>query len=1181
MANYFDESYYLKAKLAQLKGSTDANGNAWTEASLKSAISDLGMTPEMHYEAFGRGERLNPNPYFNESEYLSAKLKQLESVGDKGPNGNGWTLNSLAKAISDLGLTPAQHYEMVGAYETNANGTLINPSNAFDANAYFSAKLAQMQAKGESLGDKPASALTVAEVVAAVKAAGISPVTHYEAFGAQEAGAQGVPLVQTVPVTQRVTNDTAGRAITGENVPGNYNPASAGPAAAVAAPVTKPADIGAKAPASVSPPVVAPGSSLPVPGDTNYVIPPAGLTDTNAKPVIPPSTTVGTGPNAGFIVVDTATGKGTVIKPDGTTQGTVDVPVSGGVITPPKPDAPVIDGSGNNTNDKPADNGGKPIVPSPDPDPTPTPTPPPAATFKTVAIDADDTDPQAALFTDADAAAHTKGLLLSGGSANAEVLVARVATVPAADAALAAKSPHGMTMTATSGFKAGEVMVALADGAANGAAQTVKVDLQGVTIGKAAAAVADADYAAQAVKGFHVVDKTGAEFADWAEDVKTYRHNVDVTVTGDNSVQLSSLNLPPDLFKVSGTGNLTLNNVLAQGLKGGTPAATDGIIAYNATGLSGKLTMEVVANDGTGGNSINLANVSLAANKTLNLNLVDKLTTGTDLTVGLKGGMATDIRLDDGWTQSLVLTGSATADTVTLGMAAGAADAVNFKLAANLGAGNDTIILDAGTALPANFVFAADSAINGGDGTDTLKLTGAGWNHRLLNLRTDTSLDKIEKIDLSGVTGVTIDLTGQKEKFDINYGTGNTVLGEYKDVTATSATAQKVYVTDAEVSGAEAHAKGLRLSGGGVDAELLIARVASTPQSTLSGAKKLNDTDITVLNGFKAKDVAIALATGASTAADQTLSIDLQGVTIGKTAASMADYGTESAKGFHVVNNAGTNFTDWANDISTYKYNVDLNITGENSVQFAQSNLPPAEFTIAGTGNLTLNNVVAQAVKGGEGAGVITYNAEALTGKLTMEVVGNDTQVSSAYTGHSIDLANITLAETKALYLNLVDQMTTDSHEFAVKLNPAFNTDIRLAKGWNNDLKLAGSSMADTVTLGLASDIGDTVSFKLAVDLGGGNDTFILDAGAALPANFTFEAGSTLNGGAGDDTLKLTGAGWNGHLLNLQGVGTLESIEHIDLTGISGMTINITGAAGSIDIIGAAGNTVNWLPVAP
>ena len=300
MATWFDEAYYLKAKLAQLKavGEKDGNGNDYTLTTLKKAIADNGMTPEEHYNAYGRSEGVNPNAYFNEAEYLQAKLEQLHSVNETDAHGNPYTLTTLKEAIANIGLTPAEHYELYGSHETNKDGTLINPSNAFDANAYAAAKLHQLQ-HGTAEERAAWADKTPADVMDAIRDAGMSPVTHYMTYGAAEANAGKVPMVQTVPSEQRVANDPH-RDDFGQNVPSNYNAPTPAPSEADAAPVTKPADMGGMASTDISPQVVSPDKPVAVPGDNGYVAPPAGTVDTNDHPVVPV-----VDPDSGLLVVPT------------------------------------------------------------------------------------------------------------------------------------------------------------------------------------------------------------------------------------------------------------------------------------------------------------------------------------------------------------------------------------------------------------------------------------------------------------------------------------------------------------------------------------------------------------------------------------------------------------------------------------------------------------------------------------------------------------------------------------------------------------------------------------------------------------------------------------------------------------------------------------------------------------
>jgi hypothetical protein len=271
MAGFFDQNYYLDLKLKQLTSvdKLDSTTNQpYTKEGLLAAFARAGLTPEQHYEKFGRSESLNPNPYFNEYEYLQAKVNQLRSVGEKDGGGNDYTRESLVRLLDFLGLTPAEHYERYGSHERDKDNNFINPSNSFDANGYYSAKLAELQATDPSW--------TIDRLVDALKESGLSPVSHYEAFGAGEAEVSGIPMVQTVPEVSRVYDDKT-REDFGEVVPQNPAPATVPPVGNdKGRKVANPADVGQKVPESLSPPVERPERNLnpaPEPDGDN---PPAG-----------------------------------------------------------------------------------------------------------------------------------------------------------------------------------------------------------------------------------------------------------------------------------------------------------------------------------------------------------------------------------------------------------------------------------------------------------------------------------------------------------------------------------------------------------------------------------------------------------------------------------------------------------------------------------------------------------------------------------------------------------------------------------------------------------------------------------------------------------------------------------------------------------------------------------------
>lgn len=226
---YFDAHYYSTVKLAQLAAANakDKNDEARTSSSLAQAFEAGGMTPQSHYETYGRREGLNPNPYFNEYEYIRAKTAQLNSIGAKDSAGKAYTPENLTALLDSTNLLPVEHYERYGKYETDAKGHLINPSNVFDANAYLSAKLWDVWTSGAEVNGKEGEAVSMADLVAAMKASGMSPVTHYSLYGAEETYLYSF-YAQTVPMSQRVPEDPE-RAVTGDAAPANYSPATPAP----------------------------------------------------------------------------------------------------------------------------------------------------------------------------------------------------------------------------------------------------------------------------------------------------------------------------------------------------------------------------------------------------------------------------------------------------------------------------------------------------------------------------------------------------------------------------------------------------------------------------------------------------------------------------------------------------------------------------------------------------------------------------------------------------------------------------------------------------------------------------------------------------------------------------------------------------------------------------------------
>lgn len=193
--SWFNEEYYLQSKLAQLRATDPSNPAAVSVAALQVALQEAGFTPQSHFEAFGAQELTSPNPFFNATEYLEAKVRQLNSSEDE-PR-NDWTLDDVVAAIQGAGMTPWTHYQQFGWKEG------VNPSNSFDLNAYFESKLALLQR------DDPEGGWTLDSVKAAFAEVGVDPVTHYALVGETEGvEVAEVPSEEQVPSDGRELGDT-------------------------------------------------------------------------------------------------------------------------------------------------------------------------------------------------------------------------------------------------------------------------------------------------------------------------------------------------------------------------------------------------------------------------------------------------------------------------------------------------------------------------------------------------------------------------------------------------------------------------------------------------------------------------------------------------------------------------------------------------------------------------------------------------------------------------------------------------------------------------------------------------------------------------------------------------------------------------------------------------------------
>ena len=185
MANptWFDETFYLNGKLAQLKAVDPKgklnDGKVWSSVDdVKAALKAAGYEGDeglyQHFVDFGMDENISPNKAFDAMFYLQSKADALNAVKYEGKT---WDAASVMDAFKAAGIESAwEHYQMFGSSEG------IATSADFDSEAYFVAKVKQLN----DTGYEGRSNWTVDEVKAAFAEQGLTALEHYQLYGEEE-----------------------------------------------------------------------------------------------------------------------------------------------------------------------------------------------------------------------------------------------------------------------------------------------------------------------------------------------------------------------------------------------------------------------------------------------------------------------------------------------------------------------------------------------------------------------------------------------------------------------------------------------------------------------------------------------------------------------------------------------------------------------------------------------------------------------------------------------------------------------------------------------------------------------------------------------------------------------------------------------------------------------------------
>ena len=106
---FFNAQEYYTAKAAQFYGE-GFTGSELQIAQVKALINKEGMNAWTHYQQYGSAEGVDPSNAFDASAYCAAKALAMNDAGQKDPDGNDWTAESIAKAIDDAGMSVLEHY---------------------------------------------------------------------------------------------------------------------------------------------------------------------------------------------------------------------------------------------------------------------------------------------------------------------------------------------------------------------------------------------------------------------------------------------------------------------------------------------------------------------------------------------------------------------------------------------------------------------------------------------------------------------------------------------------------------------------------------------------------------------------------------------------------------------------------------------------------------------------------------------------------------------------------------------------------------------------------------------------------------------------------------------------------------------------------------------------------------
>lgn len=502
-------------------------------------------------------------------------------------------------------------------------------------------------------------------------------------------------------------------------------------------------------------------------------------------------------------------------------------------------------------------------------------------------------------------------------------------------------------------------------------------------------------------------------------------------------------------------------------------------------------------------------------------------------------------------------------------------------------ANNDTF--NAGETNPGAGVtdtFTAGDTIDGGAGTDTLNFIKTG---AITAIPTGVTVTNVENFKITGGAAVTVDtssgFTGMTELTVANTGAAQTVTASATQNVTSTVTSQAA--TAVAINGGNAvSATTTGNSGGTITIGATTASAGAVTVSSTGTYADGADTTMGAIAVTGGSTVTVTQASGITTAQKTSALTDATNnkvtfgavtvtgnssttaVTVNQDAAKTE---TDSAAGngqVGVVNGAVT-----VNDVNASSATVAGTITTVTLGNFAAATVDSSALTTLNlSGNATSLSYSRGALTATPTANTLTVNVTGLT--MTGAMTDAEAAADDGFT--TINIANNTTASTIASFV--AADATTLNVSGDAKLTLTAHTAAALTSITSTNtggLDMDGTALATGVTFtgGAGADAVSIGSTTKTIDMGAGND-IVTTSSAAVGT------GGSVAGGAGTDTIIMTGALADGADANSTFNTKFTGFEVLQLSDAMTVTVDLDGINGASQVnlaAGSNGGTINNL----